>query len=188
MKAGILILLAACFLNDQSNEYESRPGRISVEGAKAFTAEQIIKVSGLQSKAVVRTEAVESVAEKIQNAYAKRGYLRAKVLLRQRTEPPQPGQKYGVVDLDISIDEGAVFVVRRVEFVGNETTRDKLVRRKTRFIEAEPFNPELVDETVSNFNKWGRFEKLTKENIEINIDEQEHFVDILVKLKEKLRR
>jgi hypothetical protein len=41
---------------------------------------------------------------------------------------------------------------------------------------------------VSNLNRLGRFEKLTKENIEINIDEQEHFVDILIKLKEKLRR
>ena len=35
-----------------------------------------------------------------------------------------------IANLELDIDEGKQFYVRRIEFVGNTTTRDKVIRRE----------------------------------------------------------
>src|SRR5207244_12413454 len=42
----------------------------------------------------------------------------------------EPDTKAGTIDMSLSVDEGKQFFVRRIDFSGNTTTRDKVIRRE----------------------------------------------------------
>jgi len=168
---------------DQGNRY--RIGRIMVDGAKSFSPEQIIQISGLKTRSITKGETIERAAAQIKKAYARRGYIKAGVSISRDFKLISPGAKVGVVDLMIGVHEGPVFFVRFVEFVGNVKTRDKVIRRTLVITEGEPYNPDLIDESIRRLNKLGRFERITRDDVELRIDEQEHRVDIRIHVKEK---
>lgn len=89
----------------------------------------------------------------------------------------------GVVDIRIKIDEGAVFRLRRLEFVGNETTRDRIGRRRVLQQEGELYSQALIDRSLIRLNALRRFKRITMANVESHVDDQEHIVDLLVHLK-----
>jgi hypothetical protein len=41
-----------------------------------------------------------------------------------------------------------------------------------------------MESSLNRLNALGRFEKLTMADVEIRVDEKEHFVDLLIHLKE----
>ena len=49
-----------------------------------------------------------------------------------------------LIFLDIDVDEGKQFYVRRIEFQGNTTTRDKVIRREIALEEGSVYNSQLV--------------------------------------------
>jgi outer membrane protein assembly factor BamA len=82
----------------------------------------------------------------------------------------------------LSLTLGAVQAAPK--FIGNATTRDTIVRRRVLQQEGEPYNQELMEKSVARLNDLGRFEILTMADIEMRVDEKEHFVDLVVHLKE----
>ena len=90
------------------------------------------------------------------------------------------------VDLTVTVDEGRQFFVRRIDFVGNTTTRDKVIRRESLLDEGDIFNSNLLDLTLLRLNQLGYFEPLKKEDaIDIKRNPQGDTVDITLKVKER---
>lgn len=162
-------------------------GKIEITGAAVLTTEQIIQTARLKLSGVVDRLIVEAAAKRIEEAYADRGYLRAMINVEPNYLARAERQRFGTVDISIKLDEGAAFFVRRLEFVGNETTRDRIVRKQMRFDNGSRYRQRLIDESLERLNRLGRFEKLTRKNIELDVNDSEHFVDILVRLKERDR-
>ena len=161
-----------------------RVSKVTIEGANTFSADQIISLSKLKVGQVVNEQIIAKVRDAILRAYANRGRIKASVRVQPDFRSAVPGAKLGVVDVSIEIDEGAVFVLRRLEFIGNATTRDRIVRRRVLQQEGEPYSEELMEKSVDRLNGLRRFEKLTMTDVEIRVDEKERFVDLLVHLKE----
>ena len=161
-----------------------RVSKVTVGGATAFSAERIINLSELKAGRVVGEQAIAQAREAIRRAYANRGRIKARVRIQPDFKSAHPGAKRGVVDVMIEIDEGAIFRLRRLEFVGNETTRDRVVRRTVLQQEGEPFSEELMEKSLNRLNGLRRFEKLTMADVESSVDEKELVVDLLVHLKE----
>ena len=61
------------------------------------------------------------------------------------------------------MDEGKQFFVRRIEFTGNTTTRDRVIRRQLLIDEGDVYNSTLWDASILRLNQLGYFETL-KEN------------------------
>ncbi|MCI0488857.1 MAG: hypothetical protein L0229_19875 [Blastocatellia bacterium] len=175
-------------IQQRDEQIRYRFGKIRVDGAKIFTSEQIIRFSGVKSKAVASPEIIERVAEHINKAHANRGYIRAKIDIAADYTTVSPEKKEGIVDIVITIDEGPVFVLRRLEFVGNATTRDRIVRRRVLLQIGEPYSEQLMGKSLQRLNGLGRFEKITRENVKIEVDEERHIVDLVIYLKEKAKR
>jgi outer membrane protein assembly factor BamA len=166
-----------------------RVSKVTIEGATAFSADQITNLAELKVGRLVGEQAFAQAREAIGRAYANRGRIKAKVRIQPDFKPVLLGAKQGVVDVIIEIEEGAVFRLRRLEFIGNKTTRDRIVRRRVLQQEGEPYSQELMEKSVNRLNGLRRFEKLTMADVESRIDEKEFFVDLLVRLKEiKVRR
>ncbi len=90
------------------------------------------------------------------------------------------------IDLTLTADEGKQFFVRRIDFSGNTTTRDKVIRREVLLDEGDMFNTRLWELSVLRLNQLGYFEVL-KENeaADIKRNPQTNTVDITLKVKER---
>ncbi len=90
------------------------------------------------------------------------------------------------IDLTITADEGKQFFVRRIDFSGNTTTRDKVIRREILLDEGDMFNTQLWDCSILRLNQLGYFEMLKKEEAaDIKRNPQSNTVDITLKVKER---
>ncbi len=90
------------------------------------------------------------------------------------------------VDLTITADEGKQFFVRRIDFTGNTTTRDKVIRREILLDEGDIYSARLWDASILRLNQLGYFEVLkSEEATELKRNANSNTVDILLKLKEK---
>jgi outer membrane protein insertion porin family len=90
------------------------------------------------------------------------------------------------IDLTLTADEGKQFFVRRIEFSGNTTTRDKVIRREILLDEGDMFNSKLWEVSLLRLNQLGYFEPLKKEDAaDIRPNRQLNTVDITLKVKER---
>jgi len=90
------------------------------------------------------------------------------------------------LDLTIHVDEGKQFFVRRIDFSGNTTTRDKVIRRELLLDEGDMYSTRLGVLGILTLKQLGYFEPLEeKEAAEIRRDTRNNTVDITLKLKER---
>jgi outer membrane protein insertion porin family len=91
-----------------------------------------------------------------------------------------------LLTLNVDVEEGKPFFIRRIEFQGNTTTRDRVVRRELLVQEGQVFNSRLWELSVLRLNQLNYFEALKAEDdTERKIDDQNGTVDLVVKVKEK---
>ena len=90
------------------------------------------------------------------------------------------------IDLTLTADEGKQFFVRRIDFSGNATTRDKVIRREIMLDEGDIFNNRLWELSILRLNQLGYFEALkAEESADIKRNTQTSTVDITLKVKER---
>jgi outer membrane protein insertion porin family len=89
------------------------------------------------------------------------------------------------IDLTLEFEPGKQFFVHRIEFAGNTTTRDKVIRRELLLEEGSVFNSEYWDYSIKRLNQLGYFEELRPESAEVQQNADEGTVDITLKVKEK---
>jgi outer membrane protein insertion porin family len=92
------------------------------------------------------------------------------------------------VDLTMDVDEGHQFFVRRIDFQGNTTTRDKVIRREMLIDEGDLYSQQLWETSVLRLNQLGYFDPLKAEDAAtITRDTRTNTVDLLLKVKERGR-
>ena len=89
------------------------------------------------------------------------------------------------VNLTLDFDQGKQFYVRRIEFQGNTTTRDKVIRRELLLDEGSLFNDHLWELSILRLNQLGYFDTIKKENADLKRDVKAGTVDINLKVHEK---
>ena len=90
-----------------------------------------------------------------------------------------------LVNLTMEFDQQKQFFVRRIEFSGNTTTRDKVIRRELLIDEGQVFNNRYWELSLLRLNQLGYFDTIKPENAELNRNVKAGTVDINLKLKEK---
>jgi outer membrane protein insertion porin family len=91
-----------------------------------------------------------------------------------------------LITMKIDIDEGKQYSVRRIEFKGNTTTRDKVIRRELALEEGSLYNSRAWEMSLLRLNQLNYFETLKPDqDSETKQDNQNATVDITLKVKEK---
>jgi outer membrane protein insertion porin family len=104
---------------------------------------------------------------------------------------PEPGTDFDPndphrIDVTMKFDEGKQYYVRRIDFSGNTTTRDKVIRRELLIDEGQLFNKHAWEISILRLNQLDYFDKLDADKAaEIKRNTKDGTVDILLKLKEK---
>jgi outer membrane protein insertion porin family len=91
-----------------------------------------------------------------------------------------------IINLTLRFDEQKQYFVRRIDFSGNTTTRDKVIRRELMIDEGQLFNKRLWELSILRLNQLDYFDKIEADKAaEIKRNTKEGTVDINLKLKEK---
>jgi len=160
-------------------------GEITIEGANTFTISELLRVAGITPKQHLSPGTDESIVNRIKRAYRERGFVQANVSLSQESDAPKSSGMKTVVNIKIAIDEGAAYHIRRTEVMGNETTNHNVVMRAAGLRPGEPYDPDRIARWVEGLSRLGRFYPVKREDIEIQVNDDEYFADVLFHLKEK---
>lgn len=163
-----------------------RLNKVYFQGVKLFkTPETLLMrpIFGMGEGDIFSTEKLQKGFKELQKFYGSFGYIDA---VPDPEFNPLPDS--GKLDLTISVDEGKQFFVRRIDFAGNSTTRDKVIRRELLVNEGDMYNTRMWEMSILRLNQLGYFEQL-KENEAATVtrDTRNNTVDILLKVKERGR-
>jgi outer membrane protein insertion porin family len=165
---------------EEGDQY--RLGKFVIRGNKLFKTDVMQRVLGMKTGDIFNATKLRKSLENYKKIYGAYGYINFVA-----DPDPEPDRKRHVVNLALDFHEGDQYFVHRITFSGNTKTRDKVIRRELLVDEGNVFNTELWDFSVLRVNQLGFFDPIKKESWEVTQNQQNHTVDINVKVKEKGR-
>ncbi len=127
------------------------------------------------------THQIHKGIDNLRKAYGELGYI--DFTSEPHTEIDEDKK---LITLDVEVEEGKPYFVRRIEFRGNTTTRDRVIRRELLVQEGQVFNSRLWDLSILRLNQLNYFDALKPEDdTERKLDSQNGTVDLTVKVREK---
>jgi len=156
---------------------------INFVGVKLFrTPETLMRpVFQMGQGDVFSTAKLRKGFEELRKLYGQFGYID---FVEEPEFDPQPNSDR--INLTLTFDEGKQFFVRRIDFSGNTTTRDKVIRRELLIDEGDIFNTRLWELSILRLNQLGYFETLKQEeSADIKRDTRTNTVDLTLKVKER---
>ncbi len=119
--------------------------------------------------------------ENMRKAYGQLGYINFTAV-----PTPRVDEAKHLVFLNIDIDEGKPYYVSRIEFRGNTTTRDTVIRRELLLSEGQVYNSQLWETSILRLNQLGFFSPLkVDQDSETQQDADNGTVKLLLNVKEK---
>ena len=152
-------------------------GDVTVSGNTVFTNDQIIGNWPLKKGETLRRKPIQTRVDAFGEAYRMRGYIYAYV------DPEFVKKADNVVDVHMHVFEGDQFRLGRLEFEGNTTTKDKVLRREIFLEEGSIMDMETFKQSLYKLGQLGYF-KVT-ENPDFKVNPDSKTVDILVKGNEE---
>lgn len=132
-----------------------RVGKVEFKGLTVFKEEGIRPIFKLQTGDIYREKHLKKAYEKLRDFYGGQGYFQWTGFTERN---PDAARK--VVDLVINMEEDKRYYVGRIRFTGNDTTRDKVIRREVYLTEGEVFNTELLKLSIRRINQLGYFKPI----------------------------
>jgi outer membrane protein insertion porin family len=91
-----------------------------------------------------------------------------------------------IINLTLRFDEQKQYYVRHIDFTGNTTTRDKVIRRELLIDEGSLFDKRAWEISVLRLNQLDYFDRIEADKaVEIKRNTKEGTVDLNLKVKEK---
>lgn len=164
-----------------------RVGEIKIEGNSIFSEQQITAIIGLQKGEIANGKRLQdALYEDLKKIYGAQGFVEydAELNPELKDNPNTPGE--GIVDVQITITEGKQYRLRRLEFVGNTFTRDRVLRREVLLNEGDIYNQQRLDISIARINQLQYFDPIDKDkDIEVRTDQDQGFVDSIIKVAER---
>ncbi len=150
---------------------------IEISGNKAISTDRLAAMLKMTKGTAFSPAGLTREVAAIEEAYGMLGYIDARV-----TPVTLFALKSPEVDVSYRIIEGRVSYINEVEILGNDKTRDNVIRRELEFAPGEKFNIKKIDDSKRNLTRLGHFSKVemppfektddpTKRNVVIKVEE-----------------
>ncbi|HZN03254.1 MAG TPA: POTRA domain-containing protein, partial [Candidatus Polarisedimenticolia bacterium] len=119
---------------------EGRPyrlGSVEIEGNTVFSDRQVMARFPLRGGMIYNDALVKAATKRMEDDYGEVGYFYVSI-------DPQVRKHDGIADLSLEITEDRKYFVDRIDFSGNDSTRDSVLRREMRLQEQQLFNVKLM--------------------------------------------
>ena len=189
-----------------------RVGKFEFEGNTILKSEAFSTLFKLKPGDVYEEKKIKKGLEKAREVYGSGGYYEftaypdltprdgaAAAAAASAAGPPAPPASdpapakpatngEPVVDVKMKVQEGKQYFVNRITFLGNTTTRDNVIRREIRLVEAGVFNTEALKQSVKRLNQLGYFKPLEGDAIAVDkTPNTDNKVDLKLKFEEQNR-
>lgn len=130
-------------------------GTVDFAGDLLFSREELFEAVKIDEKETYSHETLQEDLRTLQAKYGDLGYAFANIIPRIRTR-----DKDREVDITYEVDKGNKVYIGEINVVGNDRTRDKVVRRELRVREGELYNETRKRESMARVQRLGFFEEV----------------------------
>ena len=148
-------------------------GDVKVEGAAQFDDKILSKIFAYSPGKPLNKSVLTDGMKAIDGLYRERGYI---YIFMNPEYVEKPGKK---VDVTIKMTEGEQYRLGRIEFTGNKTTRDKVLRRELLVREGDILDMEAFKKGLMKVTQLGYFK--VEEDPEFRVNPEKKAVDVTVK-------
>lgn len=148
-------------------------GSLAVEGTTVFSPENLQRVFAARPGKPLSRGVLTEGMKAIETAYRERGYI----YIFMNPEFTEKADR--VVDVVVKVTEGDQYKLGRVEFSGNKTTRDKVLRREMIIHEGDILDMEAFRKAIFKITQLGYFK--IEEDPEFKVNSDSKTVDVTVK-------
>lgn len=162
-----------------------RVGEMKIDGARVFSSEQIRDTIGLKTGDIADGRAIsEGLFERLKTSYGKFGYIQYTADI-EPTFHVKENAPEGVVDFNITIDEGAQFKIRSIKFVGGDEQSRQYLRQQLLLLrEGDVFVDDLLRESVKRINDTHSYDPIDAgKDVDYRSDEEAALIDLTIRLK-----
>jgi outer membrane protein insertion porin family len=152
-------------------------GKVTLTGDNVFKEEELRQRVHLTTGEIYSREAVRRDITGLTDAYADRGYAFADV-----TPTVSIDQEARVVNLSFTTRPGPKVYIGRIDIVGNERTRDQVIRREMRLDEGELYSATRVQRSRQRLTNLQYFEEV---KIDTKRRGEEELMDLEVEVTER---
>ena len=165
---------------DEGDKYKLKA--INFTNNKAILNKQLLRsVFPIKDGETFNKQLIGKGLDNLRKAYGELGYIDFTPVPTTEIDDQKK-----MITLNIEMEEGKPYFVRRIEFQGNTTTRDRVIRRELLVQEGQVFNSRLWDISVLRLNQLNYFDALKPEDdTERKLDQKNGTVDLTVKVHEK---
>lgn len=163
---------------DEGNKYQV--GQIKLKGnlPESLNLADLKNDLLIESGDIFNRSKVNGSSKNITKKLGNYGYAFANV-----SPIPNVNKNNSTVDFTFFVDQGKKIYVRRVNILGNETTKDKVIRRELRQLESSWFSQEKIDRSKTRLTRTQFFDAVDIETPSVpNVPDQ---IDINIKVKER---
>ncbi len=153
-------------------------GNLSIQGNTVFPSSELFQKLKIASGQIFNRSALRMDIDSMLDLYMEKGYARADInpLIDINAQEK-------LAHLTLSVTEGEIFRIGKIEISGNTKTRDKVIRREMRLDEGDIFNKKLLKRSFQRINNLNYFETV---DISPSPRAKEKLIDLDVNVKEKL--
>jgi outer membrane protein insertion porin family len=145
-----------------------------------FKPEILARVFPLKQGEIFSAEKIRKSLDNYKKLFGEYGYI--DFVAEPLTEFDESKK---LVNLTMEFTQDKQYFVRRIEFSGNTTTRDKVIRRQLLLDEGQVYNNRLWELSLLRLNQLGYFDAIKPENAELKRNNKAGTVDIKLKVHEK---
>ncbi len=120
--------------------------------------------------------------EKLRDVYGSLGYFQWTGGTERK---PDPERK--VVDVTVRMEEDKQYFLGKLNFIGNDSTRDKVIRREIYMNEGDVFNTEALKMSIKRVNQLGYFKAMESAPDIQPSEDAPNQVDVTFKVEEQNR-
>ena len=125
----------------------------AIRGVKLFPEAEVLACSRLKANMTAGQKDIDSAAKDVRDYYGSRGYVDTQVRAIKETVEGKPGR----MKITFEVREGELAYIRNIVIRGNNTTKDKVIRREVMVNPGEIMNEVRIEKSENRLKNLGYF-------------------------------